>query len=342
MKFNDITQELKRGHFKAVYLLHGDESYFIDTISSYIQEHLIPETEKDFNQSVLYASDVTLGQVLEAAKRFPMMAEKQLVILKEAQQFKADQWETLIPYFEQPLESTVLVIEHKHKKADSRKKWVKSIAKAGVSFESKKLYENQLPGWIHDYLVNKDYRIGQKSSLLLASYLGNDLSKVTNELNKLLINLPEGTTINENHIEQNIGISKDYNVFELQNAIGQRDFAKAISIARYFGQNPKNHPIFATIPVLLTYFSKLLGIHFAHQNKLKRNDILSNCGIPPFLAESYFEASRNFTGAQCAKAISLIRMCDQKVKGVDSAPIEQGEALIELLTLVMLQTPKKN
>jgi DNA polymerase-3 subunit delta len=252
MKFDQLMTSLKQGHYSSVYLLHGEEPYFIDQASGYIAEHCIDEASKDFNQTVMYAADVKdPGMLLETLKRYPMMAERQLVILKEAHQLKADYWEKLESYFNAPQDTTVFVIEHKYKKADARKRWTKAIGKNGVAFQSAKIYDNKLPDWIHNYLADRHYRIGQKGSHLIADFLGNDLSKIANELEKLFISLEPGATVTEEDIETHIGISKDFNIFELQNAIGDRDFAKAIRIARYFGQHQKDHPIFATIPVLL-------------------------------------------------------------------------------------------
>ena len=234
----------------------GDEPYFIDRISDYIESNVLDESEREFNQSVLYGRDVNVQQVISEAKRYPMMSDKQVVIIKEAQNIR--NIEELESYVQHPLDSTILVLCYKYKTLDKRKTFPKTIAKSGVLFESKKLYENKVPEWITGYLKEKKYSAAPKAIQLLAEYLGADLGKIANELDKLMINLPPGTEINPDHIQQNIGISKDYNTFELNDALGKRDLVKAYRIANYFGENSKEHPLIVTIGTLYGYFVKVL------------------------------------------------------------------------------------
>ena len=255
-----IISDIKNGQLKPIYFLHGEEPYFIDLISDYIADHILTEDEKAFNQSILYGSDVKVEDITAAAKRFPMMAEYQVVIVKEAQNLSRtiQQFES---YFKNPQPTTILVICYKYKKADGRKAYFKAAKKNGVIFESKTLYDNKVPGYIRDEVSARGYNIQHKSTVMLAEYLGTDLGKINNELDKLEVVIPTGAEITPEIIEKNIGISKDYNNFELQNALGERNFKKAYQIINYFAQNPKDNPILGTLPILYRYFSMLLKYH---------------------------------------------------------------------------------
>lgn len=325
-KVKSIINDLKNGNTKPIYFLMGEEPYYIDGISKYIEENVLSEEEKGFNQMVLYGRDVTIEDVVSNAKRYPMMAEKQVVIVKEAQDLSRT-IENLLSYAINPQPTTILVLCYKYKTLDKRKKLAKQIANIGVLFESKKLYDNQVPDWIKRVLAGKGYTITPKAAQMLVEFLGNDLSKVNNELEKLQLILKPGEQITPQLIEENIGISKDFNNFELQNAIGERDMKKAFAIVQYFSQNPKNNPIVVTVGLLYGFFSKLLKYH-ALTNK---GDAPKALGVHPFFIKDYQTAARNFPMKKVSAAISAIREVDMKSKGVGAANLSQGDLLKELL-----------
>lgn len=327
MEYKDIIADLKKKVYKPVYFLMGDEPYFIDRISDYIESNVLDESEREFNQSVLYGRDVNVQQVISEAKRYPMMSDKQVVIIKEAQNIR--NIEELESYVQHPLDSTILVLCYKYKTLDKRKTFPKTIAKSGVLFESKKLYENKVPEWITGYLKEKKYNAAPKAIQLLAEYLGADLGKIANELDKLMINLPTGTEINPDHIQQNIGISKDYNTFELNDALGKRDLVKAYRIANYFGENSKEHPMIVTVGTLYGYFVKLLPYSLL-QDKSRENAARA-LGVNPFFLQDYINASNNYPQARIKHIIGLLREYDLKSKGYDSAVTDEGELLKELI-----------
>lgn len=265
------------------------------------------------------------------AKRYPMMANHQVVIVKEAQNIQ--KIEELEPYITKPLESTVLVINYKYKKVDKRKSFFKNIGKKGVLFESKKIYDNQIPAWIDKYLHNLGYSISPKAGIMLAEYLGSDLSKIVNEISKLILNIPEKAEINDELIEKNIGVSKDFNIFELQNAIGTRNIVKANRIANYFAANPKENPLVKTIVIIFGYFSKLL---IYHQLKDKsKNNVASALSVNPFFVKDYQIAARNYSFGKLILIISFLREYDLKSKGVNSISTNDGELLKELLFKIL-------
>ncbi len=329
-KVKSILNEIKNGKTKPIYFLMGEEPYYIDGISKYIEENVLTEEEKGFNQVVLYGRDVSVEDIVSQAKRYPMMAEKQVVIVKEAQDLSRT-IENLVDYVLNPQPTTILVLCYKYKTLDKRKKLAKEIAKSGVIFESKKLYENQVPDWIKRVLATKGHTITPKGAQMLVEFLGNDLGKINNELEKLQLILQPGEQITPQTIEDNIGISKDFNNFELQNAIGERDMKKAFAIIQYFSQNPKNNPLVVTIALLHSFFSKLLKYH-ALSNKGEAAKVL---GVHPFFIKDYQTAARNFPMKKVSAAIAVIRDVDMKGKGVGAANISQGDLLKELLVKLM-------
>jgi len=333
--FEQIISDLKKKIYYPVYLLTGEESYYIDRISDFIENNVLTEEEKEFNQSIIYGRDVDVPTIISYAKRFPMMSNYQVVIVKEAQDLDKPKpkMEELVSYVENPLSSTILVLNYKYKKVDKRKKFAKLIAKKGVFFESKKLYDNQVQSWITNYIQNKNLKITPKASALLAEYLGTDLGKIANEVGKLTINLKEGEEINDILIEKNIGISKDYNIFELQKALAQRDIVKANRIANYFAANPKDNPIVKTIIILYNYFSSILLYHRLKDKS--RNNVAAKLGINPFFVKDYEIAARNYNIAKVVKIISYLREYDLKSKGVDNISATDGELLKELLFKIL-------
>ena len=346
MEYNQIISDLKKKAYQPVYFLMGEEPYFIDMISDYIENNVLDESEKEFNQSILYGRDVSTAEIIGAAKRFPMMSEHQVVIIKEAQDIKDlvkketetkkdkekdKQKSAFEVYLENPLPSTILVFCYKYKSIDKRTALAKVIAKNAVLFESKKLYDNQVADWINNYLRSKDYTINQRAAGLLSEYLGTSLSKVTNELDKLIINLPPKSEITAEHIQTNIGISKDYNVFELQTAIGKKEVLKANRIINYFNANPKDNPMVVTVSSLYGYFCKILIYHFLADKKTAA----SAMGVNPFFVKDYELGAKNYSAGKLKSIFSYLREYDMKSKGVDRGSATEGELLKELVFKIM-------
>ena len=327
----DIVTQIKNGHIKPIYLLTGDEPYYIDKISEFIEQHVLDESEKGFNQAVLYGKDIEIEDIVSQAKRYPMMAERQVVIIKEAQDLSKT-IDQLVSYAQNPQPSTVLVLNYKYKKIDKRKALYKAIKKLGVVFESKKLYDNQVPDWIRRVLAGKNYKIVPKASQMLAEFLGTDLNKIDNELGKLKSILPPGTQITAEHIETHIGISKDYNIFELRKAIGQRDVHKTFQIAKYFSENPKASPFVLTVSSLFSFFNQLLILHGL--NDKSPRSVVSALKINPYFTDEYITAARNFPMKKVSRIISNIRETDLKGKGVDAYMLPEKELYNELLVKI--------
>ena len=327
----DIVSNIKSGNIRPIYFLMGEEPYYIDAISDYIENNVLSEEEKGFNQMVLYGRDVTVEDIISNAKRFPMMADRQVVIVKEAQDLVRT-IDKLEAYAKNPQPTTVLVVNYKYKKLDKRKAVYKAINKSGVVFESKKLYDNQVPDWIRRVLSGQNYTITPKASQMLVEFLGTDLSKISNELNKLKIILPEGTQITPEHIEKNIGISKDYNNFELRKAIGYRDKLKAFKIINYFGENPKDNPMVVTVSLLFSFFGQLLRLH-GLSDKNPRN-VASVLKVSPYFVNEYIDAARNYPMRRVSAIIADLREFDVKGKGVNSNAVPQGDLLKELLVKI--------
>ena len=327
-----IVSDIKNGNIKPIYFLMGEETYYIDKISEYIDKNVLAEEEKGFNQMVLYGRDVSIDDIVANAKRYPMMAERQVVIVKEAQDLSRT-IEKLSDYVENPQPTTVLVICYKYKKIDKRKKLYKTIAKSGVIFESKKLYENQVSDWIRKVLAGAKYGIEPKASQMLVEFLGTDLGKINNELEKLKLIIPKGEQITADKIEENIGISKEFNNFELRKAIGIRDVMKAHRIINYFAQNPKDNPLVVTISLLYSFFSQVLQYH-GLSDKSQRN-VASTLKINPYFVSDYTDAARNYPMKKVSRIIALLREADVKSKGVGAVSLPPGDILKELLVKIM-------
>ncbi|WP_111682871.1 DNA polymerase III subunit delta [Winogradskyella tangerina] len=328
-----LVADIKSGQIKPIYFLMGEEAYYIDKISDFIEKNILDEAEKGFNQMVLYGRDVTIDDIVSNAKRYPMMAERQVVIVKEAQDLSRT-IEKLASYAENPQPTTVLVLNYKYKKLDKRKALFKAINKnGGVVFESKKLYENQVPDWIRRVLKGQGYDISPKAAQMLVEFLGTDLSKVNNELDKLKIVLPQGTQITPEHIEENIGISKDFNNFELRKAVGERNVVKAHQIAKYFADNPKDNPMVVTVALLFNFFSQLLHLH-GMSDKNPRS-VASALRVNPYFVNEYLTAARNYPMKKVSSVIALLREFDVKSKGVGANAVPQGDLLKELLVKIL-------
>ena len=330
-EINTIISDIKKGNIKPIYFLMGEESYYIDKISDFIEDTVLDEAEKGFNQQVMYGRDATIEDIVGAAKRYPMMAERQVLIVKEAQDLSRS-IEKLVSYAENPQPTTVLVFNYKYKKLDKRKKLYKVIAKSGLIFESKKLYENQVSDWIRRVLSGKKYQVEPKAAQMLVEFLGTNLSKISNELDKLMLILPEGTIISPTHIEENIGISKDYNNFELRKAVGEKNVVKANRIIAYFAENPKNNPLVMTISLLNSFFTQLLLFHSLDDRS--KNSVSKMLGVNPFFVDEYFLAGRNYPMRKVAQVIAFLRDADIKSKGVGANQTNE-DLLKELLFKIL-------
>ncbi len=331
MDHKQIIQNIENGKFERIYFLHGEEPFFMDMISNALVKHVLQDHERDFNQTIKYGKEVDALSIISEAKSYPMMAERRLVVLKEAQDFRGI--EDLLPYFEEPNDQTVFVINYKYKKYDSRKKSIKAAAKNGVVFKSEKIKEYRLPDWIKAHVVSKGYSISPKATMLLAEFLGNDLNRIVNEIDKLEILVEKGTTINEIHIEENIGISKDYNVFELINAVGARNVEKANRIVDYFDHNPKATSIIVVVSNLFNHYSRLMRIHFL-QNK-SRDAVSAALKVHPFVAGELVTSSKIYSPKKIAANIAVLHEYDLKSKGVGNSSFTHGQLMKELIFRLM-------
>ena len=337
MAHRQIIRDIRAGKFSSMYVLHGEESFFIEEIYKEIISNVVDEASKDFNETILYGRDADLSDILAAARRFPMMSDRQLVLVKEAQELKCwkrkDELEKLAAYAESPVKSTVLVFCYMNKKIDGRSKAVKTLSKNGILFLSDKIRDYKLPQWISEYITSVKLSIDSQSSTLLAEYLGNDLSKVVNEITKLKISLPEGSTITSEIIEKHIGISKDYNVFELQRALGTKNIDKASRIVNHFEANPKNNPLAMVIPVLSAYFSRLFIYHGLKDKSQSSAARAMSCS--PYAVKDYASAARVFSAAKVARIFGYLRDADRKSKGQGNATISDGMLLRETVFKIL-------
>jgi DNA polymerase-3 subunit delta len=333
LKYEHIIRDIQNNIFSPIYFLSGEEPYFIDNITSLLENSILDEDLKGFNQTIIYGRDVNVKDVIDLSKRYPMMGNYQVVIVKEAQYL--NQIEDIEAYINTPLNSTILIIAYKHKKVDKRKSFYKKMkaSKSTVVFDSERIKDYLIPKWIETEINVKGYSISPVALMLMSEYLGNDLGKISNEINKLVINIPKQTHITENEIEENIGISKDYNLFELQHALSEKDQLKAHRIIQYFEANPKDHPLQMISPILHNYFIKIFLYHKI-KNK-EPNKIASELGVPPFFLKDYSKASRSFSPQKIIDIISRIRTLDLKSKGVDNINATSYGELKELVFRIM-------
>lgn len=331
--FDAIRRDIMNRRFKPVYLFMGDESYFIDELTDLLSTKVLTETEKDFNMLTFYGVDADVNLIIASARRFPMMAEYQLIIVKEAQNL--DKFELLDLYAKNPMPSTILVINYKHGTVDKRKAVVKSIQKIGEVFESKKLYDNQIPAFIQSWLREKEISIDDKSAQMLTDYVGNDISKLIPQLQKLEVSLPEKQRrISAEMIEKNVGISKDYNNFELQKAIISKNIVMANRIVDYFDKNPKDNPMIATVAVLFNYFSNLLECFWLPQKD--EHSIMNALQMKSsFFVRDYLTGLRNYNAQKVMQIIADLRTFDARSKGIDNVSVSQGNLLKELVYRIM-------
>ena len=330
---DDILKELRAKQYRPIYYLMGEESYYIDLIADYITDNVLSETEKEFNLTVVYGADVDIATVINAAKRYPMMSEYQVVIVKEAQAIR--NMEELSSYLQKPLNSTILVICHKHGTLDKRKKLAAEVEKVGILFESKKIKDSQLPAFINSYMKRKGIDMEPKASAMLADFVGTDLSRLTGELEKLIITLPAGQKrVTPEQIEKNIGISKDYNNFELRSALVEKDILKANKIIKYFEENPKTNPIQMTLSLLFNFYSNLMLSYYSPEKT--EQGIASWLGLKsPWAARDYLTAMRRYNGVKTMQIIGEIRYADAKSKGISNASMSDGDILRELVFKIL-------
>lgn len=332
--FENIMRDLKARKFSPIYILMGEEAYFIDKISDYIAENVLQPEERDFNQNIVFGSDVNAAQVADLAKGYPMMSEYRVVIVKEAQNIRAA--EPLEKYIEKPVMSTILVLCHKNGSIDRRKKLVSKAEAAGVVFESKKKRDYELPGFIEGYLLKHKVAIDNKSASMIADHIGSDLGRLTSELDKLQISLPENDRrVTPEIVEEQIGVSKDFNAFELRNAIVNRDIFKANQIINYFDRNPKAGSIFAFLPLLFNYFQNLMLFYYA-PNRNNENSVAQFLDLRSVWAvKDYMVGMRNYTGMKTMQIISKFREIDAKSKGIDNPNTSSGELMKELIFFIL-------
>lgn len=329
MTFENLQTEIKARRFRPIYLLMGDEPYYIDELTDLLIETVLPDEERDFNQTIVYGMETDVASVITLARSFPMMSDYQLIVVKEAQNLS--KIEELEVYAKNPLKSTILVLNYKNGSIDKRKKLWAEIEKHGAVMESKKIPDYKMPAFISSFIQSKGLGIDHKSAQMLADYLGNDLNKLANETEKLLLAIPPNTKhITAELIELNIGISKDYNNFELLKAIIEKDIFKVNQIADYFEKNPKNNPLIVTLVVLFNFFSNLMICYWAKDKT--ENGIAAELGFRnPYQAKDYVTAIRHYNAFKCMQILSLLRTYDAKCKGVDNISASDGELLKELL-----------
>lgn len=313
MNISPILTDIKKRKFQPVYLLHGEESYFIDVISNALEHTVLSDAQKGFDQTVLYGKDTDFSTIVNAAKRYPMMSDHQLIIIKEAQDLKWKDDELLIKYVEQCTVSTVLVFDYKYSKFDKRKKLYKAIEKKGLVIESNKLYDDKIASWVISYIKEQGWNIHPQAAALLSEYLGTELSKIVNELNKIMLNVPKEKEIVVADIEQNIGISKDFNVFELNTALAKRNAFKAYQIIDYFAANPKSNPLVLVLGTIAGYFTKILKYHYI----VDKSTAAKELGVHPFFMKEYELAARNYNRRKTFSIIEALKDADLKSKGMN-------------------------
>jgi DNA polymerase-3 subunit delta len=330
--YDEIISDLRKKIFKPVYFLAGEEPYYIDLITDYIETSVLTESEKSFNQIIIYGDDTSVPAIIETSRRFPMMASHQVVIVKEAQTVK--KIDDLVLYVEKPMPSTILVINYKYKSVDKRTKLYKALESHALYFESARLRDYQVPAWIEQYLMTKGIKTDPSASAMLTEYLGTDLHKIANELDKLIITLPQGKpVITSALIEKNIGISKDYNNFELQKAIGEKNILKANMIVHYFANNPKDNPITLSIASLFSYFTKLLTYHYLTDKS--KNNVAAVLKVNPYFVKDYEVSASKYNVSKTVRIISLLRTYDMKSKGYGDVSSEPGDLLKELVFKIL-------
>ena len=339
-EYGEIIKDFKAKKYAPIYFLHGEESFFIDNIIAHFESELLDESQKSFNQYILYGKEIDISQIIITARKFPMMGDRQLILVKEAQDirdWKKDQSiEALLHYLKAPVPSTILVFAYQHKSIDKRSKLAKTLAKTTIMMESKKIYDNQIGPWIQDYLNAKSLKMNQKAVMMLSENIGNNLQRLSSEINKLAINMTKGQEIDEQHIQNYIGINRDYNIFELQKSLSFGDFSKAFKIIDYFSLNLSKNPFVLTIAQLFAYFNKILIIH---QSSIKeKHQISSLIGVNPYFVGEYLNASKRYSLPIVLRNIELVHDTDLKFKGIKpfASPKEKEAALLKELIFKLM------
>jgi DNA polymerase III subunit delta len=331
-----LIKDFQKREFANIYIFYGEEPYYIDELSDYLTEYVLTDTEKEFNQVVLYGRDSTIATVVNSCKQFPMVGDRQLVVLREAQDIdlkKEENMNILLSYISRPQPSTILVICHKYKAPPAKVLKAMTTSDVAVTVESKRKYESDMPVWISTQVKNSGYSISDKAANMLVEYLGTNLEKINNELGKLYINIPKSKVITEDVIELYIGISKDYNIFEFQKALAKKDVLKANQIANHFALNPADNSLFKTIPMLFSFFSKVLLIHSLPDKS--ESSILSKAKLSNFNKHDYINAYRNYSAAKLQEIIGWIRECNVRAIGIENYSTDQGELLRELVFKIL-------
>lgn len=327
MSVEKIISDWKNKLFKPVYWLEGEEDYFIDKAVAFAESHILSDSEASFNLSIFYGKDANWADVITACRRYPMFAERQVVLLKEAQQMR--DIEKLEPYIENPLASTVFIVSYKEKKLDARKKFAKLVKEKGVLLTTKKMYDKEVPGWTQELLQSKGLSITAKALALVVDHIGNDLTRIENEIDKLSLNLGQRRSITEEDIEQYIGVSKDYNVFELQSALAQKDLSKCIRIIQYFESNPKAGPVQLVLPSLYNFFSKVFMVFGA--GTMDEKTVATAIGVNPYFARDYVQAAKLYTYPGVEKSLLLLHSYNLKSIGIGSTNTEDASLMKELV-----------
>lgn len=332
-QYSEILGQMRKQQFAPVYLLHGEEPYYIDKISKFVENNAIEEHERDFNLNIFYGRDLSKELLLETLKRFPMMAQRQVVVIREAQDYKG-KWSDLESYFENPVASTVFVIDHKYKNADERKKWVKTIKKNGVVFQSSKHYDSQLPEVVTTFVTQRKYRISGPASFMMAEYLGNDLEKIEMEIEKLTISIPLSKEIEREDIEKHIGMSRSFSVFDFVDALAVKDVYRSYRIAQFFAKNDKNNPPIMIVSGVFNHFSRIMMFH-----GLKSKDMASIQKLPgcrhPFVAKKIMASAQKYPARKTALIIEKLRETDAQLKGVNSANSSPHDLLKEMTYFIL-------
>ncbi len=335
MELENIINKINKRIYSPVYFLAGEEPYFIDKVSKLIESTVLDESERDFNLNVVYGRDIAIDQVLAFAKEYPVFGAYRVVIVREAQHIRGiDKNDYLKSYLKKPVESTILVFDYKYKKIDRRTEFAKLLKKAGVFLQLEKKRDYEIPDYIEKNLYSKGFRISPETKMLLAESLGTDLSKIENEIQKLLLNVKPGSEITPTLVEENIGISKDYNIFELQKALAGKDVVKANKIINYFSTNPKEFSVIWQLIMIHNYFRKLFHYHFL-KNKLDNNRVAAEIGVSPYFVKDYRLAALKYHPKKLRQVFALLREYDQKAKGVESAPIPGGQLMKELIFKIL-------
>lgn len=333
-----ILKDLKSGIYKPIYVLHGTEPFYIDQIDQFISENALDDSEREFNQTILYGLDTDVSAIVGEAKRFPMMAERQVVIVREAQRIRnllgGEEKNELVQYLQNPQPTTVLVLCHKYKKIDSRRKTGKALLdlakKHGVVLASEKMRDYKLPDWISGHVKQSGHTIDQRTAAIISQHLGNDLGRIHNELNKLYMDMPSNGQVTPDLVQERIGISKDYNVFEYQDALGKNDLQKATRIALHFGHNKNEYPLPMITTILYGYYSKLLKVHYHKRRGKGGADLASACGLNQYFLKDYLTAAANIPYPKAVNALSHLREADLHSKGYENPSTEHAEILKEL------------